>query len=430
MTQINHLDLGRTVAALDSVVSPVLVATKPFDGTDSAIAIAAWLAERRHAELEAISVIEMGDMGAAVAGLPPMPEEYYRRERDEVAANLRSRLAEHPTTLPTRVEVIEGAPGSSVARAAAARHASTIVIGTGHHGRLGRFLYGERALDVVRSADCSVLVVPPDAQPPIDRAVVAVDFSQASVRAALAAIDAVGESGHVVLVHVERAPRHFDGRAIGIEEECERRTRSMFSRFLDAMPDSARGRLDCLLLRGDPVGALVRYVEEHDVQLLACGRRRHSLVERMLVGSVSTALIRGASSCVLVAPEQPGDDDADSRLFLGETHGSTNPDEWRSLMQAVSRRNAGRSARLVVAPASRGGVETVDRGYQLLDVDYDRRGGRVDISLGDPHTMGSHLSHRITGVRKIETIVDPDGRDSRVQFETLSGRCTLDFAGP
>lgn len=430
MTHLNVLDHGSSNAAAASEVGPVLVALKPFDGGDSAVAMARWLSERRHVELQGMSVIEMGDMGTAVAGLPPLPEEYYQRERDEVAADLRNRLAQPGDDHAIHVDVIEGPPGSSVARVAAERHASAVVVGTGQHGRLGRFLYGERALEVVRNAAGPVLVVPPRSSAPMERAVVAVDFSQASVRAATEAIGMVAEGGHLVLIHVENVTRDADGRGLGVQEECERRTRALFTRFLDALPSPARVRLDTTILRGDPVGALLRYVEEHDIDLIACGRRRHSLFERVLVGSVSTALIRGAPCCVLVAPERTEDEEPDARLLFGETRPSTRPDEWRTLLQAVTDRNTGRQARLLLAPSSPGGVESVDRNYQLLAVDYDRRGGRVDIVLGDPHAMGSHLTHRITGVQRIETVSEPDGRDARVEFDTRSGRCMLDFVGP
>lgn len=430
MTHFNVLDSGTRRGAAVPEIGPVLVALKPFDGGGSAIAVARWLAEQRHAELQAMSVIEMGDMGTAVAGLPPLPEEYYQRERDEVVAELRSRLAAADGEREVRIDVIEGAPGSSVAGAAASRHASTIVIGTGRHGRLGRFLYGERALEVVRNAESPVLVVPPEARAPIERAIVAVDFSGASVRAAAATLGLTAENGRVVLVHVENSPHHLDGRDLGVQEEHERRTRALFSRFLDALPRTPLVQLDTAILNGDPVGALLRYAEEHDAQLIGCGRRRHSLMERLLVGSVSTGIIRGAPCCVLVAPELREDEEPDAHLAFGETRPSTNPEEWRTLLQEVTDRNAGRKARFSLAATSPGGIESVDRGYELLAVDYDRRGGRVDIVLGDPHAMGSHLSHRITGVRKIQTVSEPEGRDARVEFDTRSGRCTLDFVGP
>jgi nucleotide-binding universal stress UspA family protein len=429
MTHTNVLDPQTGPAALDTGAGPVLVALKPFDGGDSAISFAHWIAARRHAGLQAMSVIEMGDVGTMVAGLPPLPQDYYDREREEVEADLRSRVTRAGESRPPRVDVVEGPPGSTVAAAAAERRAGMIVIGTGQHGVLGRFLYGERALEVVRSAESAVLVVPPYAEPPIERAIVAVDFSQASVRAAVAALGMLDDGGRLTLVHVASTSRHLDGRAVRSEADVERRTRSLFARFLDALPDAVGVRLDTITLRGDAVGALLRYAEDEEVQLIACGRRRHSIVERLLVGSVSTALVRGAPCCVLVAPERPEDDDVDARLVFGDVRPSTDPKEWRALMHDVSERNAGRRARLSLEATAPGGVESVDRGYLLLALDYDRRGERADIILGDPHVVGSHLTHRITGIHRIEMVMDPDGRDARVEFDTKSGRCMLDFVG-
>jgi nucleotide-binding universal stress UspA family protein len=389
--------------------------------------MARWLAERRHVELHAMCVLEMGDAGTAVAGLPPLGEEYYEREREEVAADLRSRVASSAEASPVRIEVVEGAPGSTVTAAAADRGASTIVIGTGRHGMLGRFLYGERALDVVRSARSAVLVVPPDAESPIERAIAAVDFSPASVRAATLALEMLGPGGQLTLVHVDSAAYRLSGPIAGVDEHSERRSRSRLERFTDALPQSSTVQLQSVVLRGDPVGALLRYAEEQEVELIACGRRRHSLVQRLLVGSVSTAVIRGAPCCVLVAPELAEDDEVNARLLFGEARSSVNPDEWRDLLRGVTDRNAGRHARLTLAPSSEGGVESLDRGYLLLAVDYDRRGGRADIILGDPQVVGSHLTHRITGLRRIEIVTAPDGSDTRIAFNTRSRDCALDF---
>lgn len=314
MTHAIALDRTDCLDAPIETSGPVLVALKPFGGGDSAVTTARWIAERRHAELHAISVIEMGDMGTAVAGLPPLPEEYYQRERDELASDLRSRLTRAGAEVRGRVDVVDGPPGSTVAAAAAACAASAIVIGTGRHGMLGRFLYGERALDVVRSADRTVLVVPPYAEPPIQRAIVAVDVSQASVRAARAALDLLDAGGRLTLVHVESVARQIDGRPLEQEREREQRTRALFARFLDALSGTTDFLLDTVILRGDAVGALLRYAEEHEADLIACGRRRRSIVERLLVGSVSTSLIRGAPCCVLVAPERVDDLDAGANL--------------------------------------------------------------------------------------------------------------------
>lgn len=429
MTHTSVLDDRAEGAVPTPQVGPVLVALKPFDGGDSSIAMARWLSERRHAELQAVGVLEMGDAGTAVAGFPAFSEEYYQRERDEVAKDLRARISSPGDGGPVRIDVVEGAPGSTVAHAAAERDASTIVIGTGRHGMLGRFLYGERALDVVRSAECAVLVVPPEAEPPVKRAIVAVDFSRASVRAAAEVAEMLRAGGQLTLVHVASAARQPEGPTAGLEEDDERRVSALLTRFADVLPQCPLVRVDAVTLRGDVVGALLRYAEEQEVELIACGRRRHSLVQRLLVGSVSTALIRGAPCCVLVAPELHDDDDIHVGLLFGEARTSVNPDQWRALLRGLTERNAGRRARLSLSAASPNGVESVDRGYLLLAVDYDRRGGRADIVLGDPQVVGSHLTHRITGIRRIQTVTDSDGRDARIAFTTRSGDCLLDFVG-
>jgi hypothetical protein len=95
----------------------------------------------------------------------------------------------------------------------------------------------------------------------------------------------------------------------------------------------------------------------------------------------------------------------------------------------VRERNTGRRAQLSLAAGSTDGIASTDRGYVLLALEYDRRGDRVEIALGDPHVMGSHLTHRITGITRIETVTEPDGGNARVEFDSRSGRCILDFIG-
>jgi len=65
----------------------------------------------------------------------------------------------------------------------------------------------------------------------------------------------------------------------------------------------------------------------------------------------------------------------------------------------------------------------------VIPGNHDVQWWKSPLGLGDPHAMGSHLTHRITGIRRIRMVVDPDGRDARVEFDTKSGTCTLDFIG-
>ena len=57
------------------------------------------------------------------------------------------------------------------------------------------------------------------------------------------------------------------------------------------------------LTTGDPAEQICRYAEEIDARLIAIGTRGHGTVASLLLGSVSNAVIRGASCPVLVVHE-------------------------------------------------------------------------------------------------------------------------------
>jgi nucleotide-binding universal stress UspA family protein len=407
---------------------PVLVALKPLDGGESALAVAQWLADRTESELQILSVAEMADMAVVDAVIPPLPPEYYQRERADAAARLRAQAAQGPHADATcRVDVVDGPTSVTIAHTARDRGASVIVVGTGRHAVLGRFLYGERALEVVRNALGPVLVVPPVARPPFKHAMVSVDFSQASMRAAVAAVEMLERGGRITLVHVKSATRLNEDSVGWWNDAYELRSREMLARFADALPEPAGVTVDTALLHGDTVETLVNHAIVQDVDLIGCGRRRHSLLERILVGSVSSALIRRAPCSVLVAPERPYDNELEDASWMTGVQGSRDPEEWPALLQHFSRRNAGRRVQLVMETGGADGVESLEKGYAFLTAEYDRTGKRVNIVLGDPEAPGSHLTHRIAGLRELELSADSSGWDTRLQLDAAPGRCTVTF---
>lgn len=62
-----------------------------------------------------------------------------------------------------------------------------------------------------------------------------------------------------------------------------------------------------VVLRGDAAAMLLEYAQRAAVDLIAVGTHGQSPVGRQLIGSASTALLRGAPRAVLVAP--PPDQD-------------------------------------------------------------------------------------------------------------------------
>jgi hypothetical protein len=63
---------------------PVLVAMKPYEGFDSALAMAKWIATGQSRPLHAVSVVEPHDTLAIAAGVPVVAD-YHAEERSAIA---------------------------------------------------------------------------------------------------------------------------------------------------------------------------------------------------------------------------------------------------------------------------------------------------------------------------------------------------------
>jgi Universal stress protein UspA and related nucleotide-binding proteins len=309
MTHIASRPASRNAWEAGTQEGPVVLATKPFNGLDAPLAVARWLAAREERDLHVVTVLEQPNGIADTAGLPPLPMRYYEEERVSLAKELRRALTLDGTgrDLPN-VDVLDGPPAQSIVDVAHERDARVIVIGTGKHDAIGRFIYGERALDIVSQADRPVLLVPRHAiARPVSLALVAVDFSASSLRAARAALPMLSSGSRLVLIHV-RPPLAEKGefserREFAYERECELK----FNDFRRQLPSLPGVVVETRYLRGDPAETVVSIANAQAAGLIACGRAGHSFMQRLLVGSVSTAIIRHASCPVLVVPEHTSD---------------------------------------------------------------------------------------------------------------------------
>ena len=407
---------------------PVLVALKPYEGCDAALKLAQWIAADQDRPLHAITVVEPHEMVAMAAGMPALPERCQNEERTAIAELVEERLARAPGARGAagRVDVVDGPAAPTVADVAQERAAHAIVVGTGQHGALGRLVYGERAVQIARLADRPVVVVPPSATPgPVSEAIVAVDFSPASQRAARFAIGMLADGGRLTLVHVKSAVNLSEEGAGWWEEAYERRTTELFRRLSTSLRLERGITVETQMLHGDVAATLLAYAHEHGAGLIACGGRRHSFVERMLLGSVSTELIRRAECTVVVMPDRGQDGSEDLLPTAGGVVESWDANAWPGLIQRFGRRNGGRPTQLRFRTASPQGVGSVESGYRLVDASFDRAASRAEIVLSDSGATGSQLSHRISNVRAVMVSTDATGRDTALRLDTIGGRCTL-----
>ncbi|MDB4882563.1 MAG: UspA protein [Gemmatimonadetes bacterium] len=309
MTNVSTYAAPRRSSAGTSQDGPVLLATKPSGGLDAPLAVARWLATREERELRVVSVLERNDATSVVAGDPHLPLQFFDEERSTLAAQIQQELwfKARSRTIP-EVDVVEGSSLEPIMEMARAHRARVIVIGTGRHDRIGRYIYGERALQILSIADRPVLVVPRDALAgPVSVAVVAVDFRPASLRAARAVLPMLSEGGRLILVHVKTGASLDEDTAGWWNDAYERRCADLFAQFQRQLPSMPGITVETKFLRGEAVRTILGYARAHGAGLIACGRLGHSLLDRVLVGSVSSALVRQATCPVLVAPELPGD---------------------------------------------------------------------------------------------------------------------------
>lgn len=291
---------------------PVLLATKQLTSrsasTSAPLAMARWLAAREGRELLVVAVEEEDHVLAAVAGMTPLPPKLQNAERHVWAERLRNILQHGGEGVDEHVKVLFGPTARSVVEAARVCAARLIVIGTGVHGHVGRHVFGERALQILSLADRPVLIVPPAASVgPVASAIVAVDFSAASLRAARAALPMMAVGGRLTLLHVKVGDPLNDTMVGWPDAEYVQHCEQRFVEFIRLLPTLPGVTVETLCLHGDPADVIAHHASFSSVALIACGRLGHSFIERLFVRSTSTDLVRQATCPVLVAPELPGE---------------------------------------------------------------------------------------------------------------------------
>jgi nucleotide-binding universal stress UspA family protein len=304
-------------AAAESETGAILAAIKPHVATDAVLTTAQWLAEHERRALHIVSVIDTAPLLSSVAaGAPATPPFHDEEDRRAVKRNLRAAYRRTGFVASRlRIDVVEGPPAETIAYLARMRDARMVVVGKGTHGLLSHLVHGETVMEIIRHARNPVLVVPADPVVPIERAMVAFDFSTASVRAAVAAHELLGAGGRLTLVNVATPRRVMGRRGQWWLRSIERRTRATLGEFARALPPRAGVTVDMEKLHGDPVKVLTAYAETHAMQLLAYGWHEHALIERLFVDSNTDQLLHRAHCAVLVAPEprvapRDGTDDA------------------------------------------------------------------------------------------------------------------------
>ena len=301
------VDAAPALTALDpeSPNAPLLVATDGERDSDGSVRVGVALARRDGTRAELFSVVEpiihFADDGIAadVESLTTLTLE----SRDAALRAQRDRT--HPGTRDWPFTLDTGDRVERIVETADARGASIIILGLGAHGITARLAQRETAVRVMRSARVPVLAVPSDAWGVPHTALAAIDFTESSERAARAALALLGTEGKLYLAHVTpRIPipqadsRQWDDVT---QPTVLPRLVAMAKRL--APPPGVE--VEYVRLHGEPAHELLAFADQYHIDLVAAGAHGKTALERIVLGSVSTTLVRTARCWVLVAPAAP-----------------------------------------------------------------------------------------------------------------------------
>ena len=245
-----------------------------------------------------------------VEGPPIYPQVvvgYLENERGEDARILAERIVERDGGELKIVHVEKGSPADTLQAIAEKGEADLIVLGSTHHAHVGSVAPGSVAEHLLHGARCRLVIAP--------KGYAEADHSQDRLRVAAVGFDGMAES-YAALDEAARLATKFGGslRVIGVATpmpamgaaaaaqaggEAGPDFQTQINQAVSELPPELRALP--VYERGDPVQKLLE-AAEMGVDLLVLGSRGFGPVMRLLIGSVSSRVIREAPCPDLVVP--------------------------------------------------------------------------------------------------------------------------------
>jgi len=194
-----------------------------------------------------------------------------------------------------------GWPGDVINNAAESWKATMIVLGLGRHRRLDRLFGTETAITVFKHARTPVLAVTSGARGLPRHACAAIDFTKASLSSGAVAASVLAEDGKITLVHA-CAFKGVVSREGDLVDIYRTGARSKLQDAVATLRRHTRKQVDGVMIDGEPGDTILKYASDEGCDLIALGGHEQGLVDRILLGSVRTRVVRAAKCSVLITP--------------------------------------------------------------------------------------------------------------------------------
>ena len=238
---------------------------------------------------------------------PTVVAGYEENERGEDARVLAERVTARDGGELNVVHVEKGSPADTFQALAEEGRADLVVLGSTHHAHFGSVSPGSVAEQLLHGARCRLLIAP--------RGYSTKDHSQDRLRVLAVGYDGMAES-QAALEEGATLAAKFGGsmKVVGVTTPIPAMAagaaaqagagggpdfQTRLNEAVAALPSELRAQP--MFEHGDPVKKLLE-VAEVGVDLLVLGSRGFGPVMRLLIGSVSSRVIRGAPCPVMVVP--------------------------------------------------------------------------------------------------------------------------------
>jgi nucleotide-binding universal stress UspA family protein len=238
----------------------------------------------------------------------------------------------------------------------------------------------------------------------------------------------LGPEATIHVVHVWEPSDALDGPRAAADEAYTKSLPESFRRFTEQLAIPSGATVKTVVREGKPAERVLDYAATHHADLVTAGRHGRNLLQRLVVGSQTTALVRAAERSLLIAPEPPFGERDRLRLALTGTSQSRDPSEWESQLRGLSQRNHGRPT-VVEVDDLMFSAQVVESGYVLLGAAYDPKMKRIELTLGDAAQGARRVTRTMGLVDSVTIESDASGRDAGMRIDHGSGHTALTFLG-
>jgi nucleotide-binding universal stress UspA family protein len=294
----------------------LLLATDGTAQSDAAIELAYLLSLKDQSDVTVLTVVDRAPVPWGSVDVSVVLD-YERGQLREAQQRVRAQVERLGNNKWT-IEVRNGNPTTTIADLAKETGARLLVVGLGGHGPAARFFGNETALRLMRVSRTPVLAVDRTLQALPSRIVVAMDFSESSIKAARLALDIAAPGATLTLVHVvpwerkEYVPEQWF-------RDHESYIDSQLKRVTGWLNHHDRCRIHQRILYGKPGPSILACADDLDANLIVAGTHGRNLLGRIFGGETVAKLVRGARRSVLVFPHAAAFEGLDSTAHEAHT---------------------------------------------------------------------------------------------------------------